>query len=147
MMKQFPWLSLTLLLASYSTFSWFLYRATAPWVVWAAVFALAVIQALLLTTLSQGLRRFVRLWLQSDLGYFSMVAIGAFSIAVILVWFNIFGYFLMVVGSEILSRLDLQNAGFNSWQTLGILTMISSLGLAVGWIASYGGTVFPLPLP
>jgi hypothetical protein len=137
-MKRFPWLSLALLLTSYSTFSWFLYRSTAPWIVWAVVFALAVVQALLLTTLSQGFRRFVRTWLQSDLGYFSMVALGAFSIAVILVWFNIFGYFLMVVGSEVLSRLDLQNAGFNSWQTLGILTTVSVLGLAVGWVATYG---------
>jgi hypothetical protein len=117
--------------------SWFLYQTTAPWIVWVLALVFAIVQASLLTTLSEGLRRFISKWLKSDIGYFSIIALGAFSITIILVWFHVFEYFLMVVGAELLVRLDLQNAGLNRWQSLGVLTITSVVGLSVGLIASY----------
>jgi hypothetical protein len=135
--KKIPWLSLGLLLLAYSTFSWFLYSSTAPWLLWLAALIFALLQAVLLTTFSKGFRLFFRRWLRSDIGYFSVILISAFSVTVILVWFNIFEYFLAVVGAEILSRMDLQNAKYNEWEALAILTSISVLGLAVGLIARY----------
>lgn len=134
-MKKIPWLSLILLLTAYSTLSWSLYRTTAPWLVWLVVVFLSLGQALLLTTFSRGFRIFIKKWLQSDIGYFSVISLGAFSIAVFLVWFHVFEFFLLVVGAEILARLDLQSAGFDEWQALGVLTFISCFGLAVGWTA------------
>jgi hypothetical protein len=74
-------------------------------------------------------------WLRSDIGYFSIVLLGALSIAFILVWSHVFEYLMVVIGSEILSRLELQRARFNNWQSLGILTFVSVLGLGVGWTA------------
>lgn len=96
------------------------------------VFALA--EALLLTTLSRGFRGAIRGWLKSDIGYFSVVLIGAFSIALILLWFHVFEYIILVLAAEILARLDLQTAGLNRWQSLAVLTIVSLLGLAMGWI-------------
>jgi len=97
----------------------------------------AILQASLLTTFSKGFRTFLTKWLQSDLGYFSMVLLGAISIAFVLVWYHIFEYALVVIGTEILSRIDLQTAGFNEWQALGILFFVSILGLATSWVAHY----------
>lgn len=129
------WVSLPLLLAAYTSFSWFLYQNTENWVAWALAMVFAIVQALLLTAWSRGLRRFFRNWLQSSLGYFSLVLLGAMSIAVILVWYHVFEYILVVVAAEILARLDLQQAKLSRWQSLGILTVISVLGLSIGWTA------------
>lgn len=131
-----PLLSLLLLLASYITFSWFLYRHTAPWLVWLLVLLFSLLQALLLTAFSYGLRRFIRAWLRSDIGYFSVITLGAFSITVVLAWYKLFECFLMVLAAELLARLDLQNTTLNQWQIFAILTSISLTGLAVGWTAS-----------
>lgn len=137
MKKTNATLSTLLLLGAYIMLSWFLYQTTAPWIVWVLALLFAIFQASLLTTLSEGLRRFISKWLKSDIGYFSIIALGAFSITVVLVWFHVFEYFLMVVGAELLARLDLQNVGLNRWQSLGVLTITSVVGLSVGLIASY----------
>jgi hypothetical protein len=133
--KRIPWISLLLLLASYTTFSWFLYDATATWTVWLAALLFALGQALLLTTFSSGFRFFMGNWLKSDIGYFSIVLLGALSLAFILVWSHVFEYLLVVIGSEVLSRLELQRSRFNNWQSLGILTVVSIAGLSIGWTA------------
>ncbi|NJN87604.1 MAG: hypothetical protein HC881_16460 [Leptolyngbyaceae cyanobacterium SL_7_1] len=136
-MKRVPWVSLTLLFTAYITCSWFLYRTTQPWIVGAGMVSFAIIQASLLTTFSKGFRTFLNKWLQSDLGYFSMVLLGAISIAFILVWYHTFEYALVVIGTEVLSRIDLQVAGFNNWQALAILFFVSILGLATSWATYY----------
>ena len=130
--KTFPWLSLGLLFTSYSTFSWVLYNATANWLTWALVIAFALIQALLLTTFADGLKSVIDVWLQSDLGYFTSVIVGAFLLAVALVWVNALGYILVLFACEILARLDLQNFGCNRLQAFLLLTTISLLGLLTG---------------
>ncbi|MDX2213112.1 MAG: hypothetical protein SFY66_07470 [Oculatellaceae cyanobacterium bins.114] len=134
-MKRIPWFSLSLLLIAYSSFSWLLYQSTATWLVWVIALSFALTQALLLTAFLQGFRFFVRSWLKSDIGYFSVIALSAFSIAGVLVWIHVFEYVLMLVAAEILARMDLQNAGFNQWQALGLLTLASILGLSVGYTA------------
>ena len=134
--RPFPWLSLSLLFASYGTFSWFLNKATVSWLVWAVVIAFALFQSLLMTTFADGLKSVIDSWLQSDLGYFTSVIIGAFLLALVLVWTNILGYILVLVASEMLARLDLQNMGCNRLQSLLLLTGISLLGLLLGQVVS-----------
>jgi len=129
--------SMTLLLVAYIVFSWFLYRITAPRLVWVLVALFALFQALLLTTFSNGFRRFLKSWLESDLGYFSVVIVSAFSLSLALVWYHVFEYFLLVAAAEMLARLDLQHAGLNQWKALFFLTFTSALGLAVGWTARH----------
>jgi hypothetical protein len=144
-MKQVPWLSLSILFSAYATFSWFFTRWSAQnlkafwigeWAVWAFVLFCTLMQALLLTTLFDGVKAFFRRWLKSDVGYFSLIIVSALSVTIALVWFKMFGYFLVLVSAEILARLDLQNAKLNRWQSLLVLTLISVAGLAAGWSAS-----------
>jgi hypothetical protein len=141
--KKVPWLSIGILFASYATFSWFLTHwvssevgmAIAEWAVWAIVLFFTLMQALLLTTLFNGVKLFFRRWLKSDVGYFTLIMIGSLSVTGALVWFKMFGYVLVLVSAEILARLDLQNAQLNRWQSLAVLTLVSVAGLAVGWSA------------
>ncbi|MBD1914128.1 MULTISPECIES: hypothetical protein [unclassified Leptolyngbya] len=127
--------SMVLLMSAYSVLSWFLYRITAPRFVWILVAVFALFQALLLTTFSRGFRTFLKNWLESDLGYFSVVMVAAFSVTLALMWYHVFEYFVLVAAAEVLARLDLQNAGLNQWQALLFMTLTSALGLAVGWSA------------
>ncbi len=134
--KKIPWLSLLLLLLAYSSFSWFLYRATVTWVVWLLAFMFALLQAMLLTTFSNELKRVLSIWIKSDAGYFSTIIVFAFLVAVAFVWIQTFSYILVVVAAEMLARLDLQRAEFGRSQALSLLTLVSLSGLAVGWTAS-----------
>lgn len=137
------WLSCGLLFASYSSFSWFLHHSiknwqmwgltVAPWVVWAVAIGTALAEALMLTTLMDSAKRWLDKWLQSDLGYFTVVVIGAMMVAVAFVWFNLFGYVLALLASETLARLDLQQLGVRRSLALIILTVISLVGVAAGW--------------
>jgi hypothetical protein len=135
--KFLPWLSLGLLLAAYSTFSWYVYHLTVTWVVWVSVIGFALLQAVFLTTLTQGLRSMIGRWLGSDTGYFTTVIGLAFLATTVLVWIHIFGYIITVIAAEVLARLDLQNRGFSQVQSLAILTLVSLTGLGIGWVASY----------
>jgi hypothetical protein len=141
--KKVPWLSLGILFSAYATFSWFLTHwvisqvstAWAVWTVWAIVLFCTLLQALLLTTLFDRVKLFFRKWLRSDVGYFSLIMLGSLSVTAALVWFKMFGYILVLLSSEILARLDLQNAKLNRWQSLAILTVVSVAGLVIGWSA------------
>ena len=124
-----------LLLAAYSIFSWFLIRAIGS-IAGLLVAGVALAQALLLTTWLNGLKRFARVWLRSDVGYFTLILILALGSTMALVWFRTFGYCLVLVSAELLARLDLQNAGYSRWQALLILTLVAWLGLGLGWIAT-----------
>ena len=104
-----------------------------PWVVWALAVGTAVAEALMLTTLMDRFKQWLDKWLKSDVGYFTVVMVGAMSVAVAFVWFNLFGYVLALLASETLARLDLQDLNVTRSQALVILTVISLLGVAVGW--------------
>lgn len=134
--KRLPLLSLAILLAAYTTFSWFLIHSTATWLAWSLVLAFTLLQALLLTTLFDGLKLFIGSWLKSDVGYFTLIIVASLGLTVIMVWFKVFGYFLVLIAAEVLARLDLQNAGYNRVQALLILTLFSLTGLAIGWGAT-----------
>ncbi|HEY9700365.1 MAG TPA: hypothetical protein V6D10_24130 [Trichocoleus sp.] len=136
-LKAHPWLATLILFTAYTSFSWFLSHATTTLFVWVIVITFTLLQALLLTTLFDGLRRFMQRWLRSDLGYFTLIILGAMSVTIALVWFRIFGYFLVLIAAEVLARLELQNVGFNRVQALAILTVVSFAGLAMGWLISF----------
>ncbi|MEB3356637.1 MAG: hypothetical protein VKK04_07920 [Synechococcales bacterium] len=135
-MLSLPWLSFGLLVAAYSTFSWFLHETTDGLVVWGLAIAFALFQALLLTAFSDRFRAVIDAWLKSDVGYFTTVVIAALFVAFAFVWFRIFSYLLMIIAAEMLARLDLQRAGFSRFQSLVILTVLSFAGLLTGWVIS-----------
>ncbi|MGF1538604.1 MAG: hypothetical protein ACFB4J_19250 [Elainellaceae cyanobacterium] len=134
---SFPGLSCFLLLLSYSSLSWFLSHQAVGIPMWIAAIAFAAVQALLLTVQSNRSKLAIYAWLQSDLGYFSAVVVGAMFVAFAFVWAQIFGYIFVVLAAELLARLDLQTIGFNRVQAFIILMLVSSSGLAIGWVASH----------
>jgi hypothetical protein len=135
--KPFPWIALTLLLVAYATFSWFLYASNVTWLAWTAVLVFTLAEALLLTTFSRGLRRLIRGWLISDVGYFVTIICSAFLVVIILVWVQVFSYILVLIAAELLARLELQQHRCNRWQSFLVLTIVSFIGLGLGLSAGY----------
>lgn len=135
-MKKLLWLSLSLLLAAYGVLGYCLSRWAAPWLVWLVVLLFALGQAILLTSFSDDFKTSIRSWINSDVGHFTTIATAAFGIAAALVWFHLFQYLLMIGAAEILARVELQHSGFNRPKSLGVLTLLSLMGLGVGWMVS-----------
>lgn len=135
--RKLPWVSLAILLVAYATFSSFLAHAAITWLAWAIVLAFTLLQALLLTTLFDGLKALLSRWLRSDVGYFTLIIVFSLGVTVVFLWFRVFGYILVLVASEVLVRLDLQSSGFSRVQSLIILSFFSLSGLALGWAASF----------
>ncbi len=135
---------MVLLLAAYATFSWFfthtftqvLTFSSTAYLAWGLVLGFTLLQALLLTTQFNGLKALVGRWLQSDVGYFTLIFAASLGGTFAFIWSNVTGYFVVLIAAEILARLDLQNARFSRLHSFTILTVISMLGLAVGLIAS-----------
>jgi hypothetical protein len=141
---RLPWLSLALLLVAYATFSWFLTHAfahtltfsTAAYLAWGLVLAFTLLQALLLTTLFDELRRLIARWLRSDAGYFVLILVFSLSLICAFVWNGVAIYLFVLATAELLARLDLERARVSRLQALLILTLISMTGLAIGLLAS-----------
>jgi hypothetical protein len=131
--KKIPWLSLTLLLLSYITFSWYLHQSNQNWFVWLEVLVFTLVQTLLLTTFSEAVESFIGRWLNSDIGYFSAILLLSLFTIAALVWVHVFGRVMLIIAAQILARLDLQHSGFNKLQALLFLSAISILGIGAGW--------------
>jgi hypothetical protein len=136
-MSKLPWLALGLLLLAYTTFSWFLYASHVSWLAWSAVLVFTLGEALLLTTFSRSLRRLVRSWLLSDIGYFTTIVCVAFLAAIALLWIRVFSYVVMIVASELLARLELQQCQCSRWQSFVVLSLVSFAGLGLGLGSGY----------
>lgn len=135
-MKRLLWLSLCMLLAGYGTLGYFLSRLTVPWVVWVAVMAFALLQTAFFSSVSQGFKTSFGEWFSSEVGHFTVIAVMAFGLAFVLVWFHIFQYALMIGAAELLARVELQHSSIKPSVSIGILTSIALLGIATGWTVS-----------
>jgi hypothetical protein len=138
-MRRLLWLSLCMLLAGYGTLGYFLSRLTVPWVVWVAVMAFALVQSVFFSSISKGFKTSFREWFSTEAGHFTVIAIMAFGLAFVLVWFHIFQYALMIGAAELLARVELQYSSVKPSAAVGILTSIALMGLATGWTMSAWG--------
>lgn len=134
--RNFPWLSLSLLLLTYSAFGWLLANLTDSWLVWVAAGSLALFLDLALTAPLTLVRIFLGTWIQTDKIAFLSIIFFSFGAVVILCWFEFFARILVLLSAGALARLDLQTAGYHKGQTLIILFTICTLGYSAGVLAS-----------
>lgn len=134
-LTKLPWVSLTLLVTAYSTLGWVVYNAHAPWFVWLLlVFSVALVVEGLVVPWSR-IRRYLAIVLKSDVRAFGFSVLGAFLAFVIVAWLHIFVHALVILASNMLVRLNLQEAGVQKQQTFWILFIFSIAGIGVGAIA------------
>ncbi|WP_088239484.1 hypothetical protein [Calothrix rhizosoleniae] len=132
--KRLPWISLTLLLLTYTHLGWVTYQAGYSLVTW----LLLVLAILLLTgsftTPWSKISNFFRFLLQSNLRYFGFTLLGALLLFFILAKFRLFLDILVMIAATMLARLDFQGAGLNEKLAFGIIFIFSLIGLGLGVI-------------
>lgn len=83
---------------------------------------------------------------KSDFTAIVAVLIWSLTLALIIIFLNYFAELLLLVGSAILGRLELQEAGYNNWQICTILTAICICSFAIGllgfdwWVSRMSAT-------
>lgn len=132
-LKKLPWTSLLLLLLAYYSFGWFLYPPNMSWFNWIYAVAFALLVSGTLTAPQKSIRyRFLR-WSVSSSGSFIIVVILAFFTAVFLFLIHVFVHILVALSAATLTRLDLQAAEFSQDQAFWVISLVSLIGLGLGW--------------
>ncbi|MBW4554860.1 MAG: hypothetical protein KME59_02780 [Trichormus sp. ATA11-4-KO1] len=136
--KRLPWISLVLVLLSYSTLGWFLSETQAPVLVWIVLMLGILLLVGSLTTPWSAMANYYTLLFRSNLKSFAVAVVGAFLFFLMLAWFRLFLDTLLIVSAAILARIDFQTAGFTQGQAFLFTFIFSLVGLALGKVLHMG---------
>jgi hypothetical protein len=131
-LQRVPWVSLTLLILSYSTLGWVISETKAHWSVWLVTVVGILLLMLSLTTPWASIRKLSSILFKSNTSSFIFTVFAAFLFFLMLAWFRLFLDTLLIVSAAILARIDFQAAGFKEGQTFWITAIFSLAGLALG---------------
>jgi len=133
-LKRLPFVSLVLLLLTYTTLGWVISKtyAPAPWFIW--VLTVITILVLLggLTISWRRLTHYSFVLFQSNLRSFSITVLGAFLFFLMIAHFRVFLDTLLIIAAAVLAKIDFQTAGFSEGQAFWFLSIFSLTGLALG---------------
>ncbi len=80
--------------------------------------------------------RFISRWFKSDTVAFLAIFCMAALAAVILYWLHVALQILTILAAEALARIEIQMSGSSGLQAFWILTLVSLLGLSIGWFGN-----------
>lgn len=130
--KNFPWVSLTLLLVTYTILGWQLHAFHGPVFLWIVVVVADLLLAVALSTSgSQKKDSFARLF-KSDGRAFFVAVIAAFLSVAIITWLHVFVHILVVIAVGTLFRLEAQTARISGRQSFWLMAILSLAGLGLG---------------
>ena len=134
-LKEFPWVSLTILLVTYSTLGWLLSAFHDPVSVWVVIVTGILMLAAVLSSPWSKIRDYFTRLFKSDTRAFLFAVIVALSSVAIITWLHVFAHALVVISAGILVRLDAQTFGLSERQAFWLLAIVSLLGLGLGGAA------------
>jgi hypothetical protein len=131
-LKTVPWLSLALVLLSYSTLGWVISETHAPLFVW--LLTVLSILLLIVTLTIPGLKMtyYLNTLLKSNTRSFGVAILAAFLFFVMIAWFRVFLDTLLIISATILVRIDFQTAGLREGLAFLTTSIFSLAGLALG---------------
>ncbi|OUL29955.1 hypothetical protein BV378_04885 [Nostoc sp. RF31YmG] len=130
--QRVPWVSLTLLLLSYSTLGWVISETKAPLFVWAVTILAILLFVGSLTVPWTSVTKVSSTVFKSSTRTFLFSVFAAFLFFIMLAWFRMFLDTLLIVAAAILARIDFQSAGFKEGQAFWMTSLLSLAGLALG---------------
>lgn len=156
LLKNFPGISLLLLLLTYTVEGWLYSR----WVVthvnnetiaileqltepisFGILYGMAIAGILLFIVVFTSPIALIAIsldgWLKSDTRAFISIFIGAFAFTIIVQQLSLFARLLVLIASALLLKLDLQLMGWNRWLCTLILAIFCCLGFTGGILAFY----------
>ncbi len=131
-LQRVPWVSLTLLILSYSTLGWVISETKAHWLMWLVTVVGILLLMISLTTPWARMRKVSSILFKSSTSSFLFTVFAAFLFFLMLAWFRLFLDTLLIVSAAILAKIDFQAAGFKEGQSFWITSIFSLAGLALG---------------
>lgn len=132
--KKLPWASLEMMILTYGVFGWLMSASTiSPWLPLLGAFYLMVVITILTLLSLRNLQTQLDSWFQSKLRSLITLILGAFAMAVIVSWLEIFIRTLVLLAAALLVRIDLIAQGFSRGHIFLVLsiTALGSYGMAV----------------
>lgn len=164
-LKSIPFLSIALVIVTYTVFGWRLAEASVPWsmmfhehlkglrvdidhrviLILIHIFTLFIIvlTTLALTTPVTLVTYVVGNWAKSELRSLVSMLFWCLVFVMALRWFNYFTSFLLLLSAAVLGRIELRYAGLGQGQSLLLLALICISAFA-GGVYSY---FYQYPLP
>lgn len=127
------WFSFGLLIITGLNFGWFLFESS--WYSLVSGLFLALIWSidLFFTLPLNQLNSLVLKKIRTDLGTFLMIVFISIMSVFMLIWIKVSINILLMVSATALARLELQTARFKDWHSFVILSILSTIGLILGW--------------
>ncbi|MFN6541531.1 MAG: hypothetical protein RM021_035010 [Nostoc sp. EkiNYC01] len=131
-LKRVPWVSLALVLLSYSTLGWVISETHPPMFVWSVIVIAILLLILTLTTPWPKVTYYYTIVFESNVRAFGVAVLAAFLFFIMLAWFRIFLDTLLIISATILVRIDFQVAGLKKKVAFWSASIVSLTGLVLG---------------
>ncbi|MBD2409782.1 hypothetical protein FACHB389_23595 [Nostoc calcicola FACHB-389] len=131
-LKRVPWVSLALVLLSYSTLGWVISETHPPMFVWSVIVIAILLLILTLTTPWPKVTYYYTIVFESNVRAFGVAVLAAFLFFIMLAWFRIFLDTLLIISATILVRIDFQVAGLKKKLAFWSASIVSLTGLVLG---------------
>jgi hypothetical protein len=131
-LKRVPWVSLALVLLSYSTLGWVISETRVPLFVWVATVVAILLLIVTLTAPWPKMTYYFSVLLQSNTRSFGVAVLAAFLFFIMIAWFRVFLDTLLIISATILVRIDFQRAGLKERLAFCTTSIFSLGGLALG---------------
>lgn len=152
---RFPWLYLSLVFLAYATFGWIVAKSINSWItefrdaiaywgllisplmakllIYSLISLLIFIIIIVLTVPIKSLKFIFGTWLRSGDQSFISILFWSFMLVLIICFLEQFVRFLILFGSSILGRLELQELNYKNYQIMLVLASISLMGFTTGY--------------
>jgi hypothetical protein len=130
--KRVPWVSLALVLLSYSTLGWVISETHPPMFVWLVVVVAILLLIVSLTTPWPKVTYYYTVVFESNIKSFGVAVLAAFLFFIMLAWFRVFLDTLLIISASILVRIDFQIAGLQKNLAFWSACIFSLTGLSLG---------------
>ncbi|WP_375509817.1 hypothetical protein [uncultured Nostoc sp.] len=131
-LQRVPWVSLALVLLSYSTLGWVISETRASVSVWLATVVAILLLIVTLTIPWSKMTYYFSILLKSNTRSFAVAVLAAFLFFIMIAWFRVFLDTLLIVSATILVKIDFQTAGLREGLAFLTASTFSLTGLALG---------------
>jgi hypothetical protein len=135
-MKNFPWVSLALVVLAYGSLGWLISQAHSPWYVWLTVVIAILFLLSALTTPWLKIVDYYLIFFKSASRTLAFSVLAAFLFFLMIAWFKVFIDTLLIIAANILLRIDVQRCGLRERQTFFLTSIFSLTGLALGAVVN-----------
>lgn len=133
-MRAFPWVSICLALLANIAFGYFLHEFSLSGLTWTLAIIYVFLQCGILSIGWKLVHGFLLLGFQSAVGYTFMALAGASFAVVVLAWARISSYFLVMIATALLLRVDLYTRRVGTKRSFMIMLIVSLIGLGISWL-------------